>query len=75
MGAKWYEEFKENIRNEMNPHTYGNKMKMKYVSICSCGDMGASSNKAGLQNYIAVHTLFRNMEGHNMQTFVEGDIW
>ena len=75
MSAPWYETFKENVRNEMNPPICGNKMKMKYVSICSCGDMGASSNKDGLQHYIAIHTLFKHEEKHKVQMFKEADIW
>lgn len=74
MGAKWYEIFKENIRNEMNPHTYGNKMKMKYIAICSCGDISASSNKEGLTHHISSHQ-FCSSGKHEMQTFTEADIW
>jgi len=75
MGAEWYEIFKENIRNEMAPDkSMWNKVKKKYIAICQCGDIAASSNKAGLQDHIAIHTLYKN-EGHKMQTFTEADIW
>ena len=73
-GAPWYETFKNNVREEMNPHTYGNKMKMKYVAICSCGDMSASSNKDGLQHHISSHQ-FGSYGEHRVQMFKETDIW
>lgn len=77
--SPWYRRMKEvgqHLQESFRVHR-----KIKYITLCSCGDLHSTTNKEGARYHTSAHQFSYRAEyldggdKHTMQTFKETDIW
>ncbi len=78
--SKWYKQMKE-IGTHLLTSFRDNNRKVKYITLCSCGDLHSAQNKEQARYHTSAHQYsyragyLAGEKHHDMQTFKEFDIW